>query len=68
MLHIEDISGDNEHIIALEDRVDSLEEELRLLKLNPIIVEVIPSDMVSKDEYLKLQKLYNDLWDETMPF
>ncbi|MCI4437838.1 MAG: hypothetical protein JHC33_13610 [Ignisphaera sp.] len=55
------------HIEALEALVDELRLQLSST-CSVTVKEVTPKDMVSLETYNKLLKLYNDLWDETMPF
>jgi len=74
-MNVSDISNetcqtrDQEHIDALESLVDSLREEIRLLKSKkPTVVEVTCSDTVPKEKYETLQALYRQLWEDTQAF
>jgi len=60
----------SEAIIAdLEAEVYKLKCEIRELKqTKEIIKEVTATDSVPLSKYKNLEKLYNDLWDETQAF
>jgi hypothetical protein len=67
---VSDIS--NEELAPLSNRaridlhIEALEAEVERLRARTVIVkEVVPADMVTREAYDQLQKLYNDLWNET---
>ena len=56
------------HTEALEEKVDALEVEIKLLKKQIKKKNKLPTDMVTKEKYDDVLRQLKEYWDAEIPF